>query len=150
MLRHLLSGLALVAIASADAAQEAQYSESRVAPSRVPPTFLRTAGKEAPGVRFSNVYKDNEQGYRFVGKAANGRTYSVRIDRQSAGHGPGGRAGWPPRSDVQRRQDAQDLEPSRPGKVSVLTARQRLTHKHERVLLVLIVRPEPWVGEREL
>ncbi|MDB5352812.1 MAG: repeat, subgroup [Planctomycetota bacterium] len=74
----------VVAIISAAAAQEASYSESRVAPSRVPAAFLKAAEKEAPGVRLATVYKDNEKGYRFVGKAADGRTYSVRIDRDGA------------------------------------------------------------------
>jgi hypothetical protein len=84
VLRPFVLTVALVAIVSAVAAQEADYSEYRVAPSRVPPLFLKTAEKEAPGIRFSVVYIDNEKGYRFVGKAADRKTYSVRIDRQGA------------------------------------------------------------------
>ena len=46
----------------AASAQEADYSEDRIAPSRVPAPFLKAAQKEAPGLRFSAVYKDNEKG----------------------------------------------------------------------------------------
>jgi sugar lactone lactonase YvrE len=82
MLRHLAPTLALVMFASIAAGQEATYSESRIAPSRVPPSFRKTAEKEVPGVRFSMVYKDIEKGYRFIGKGADGRTFSVRLDRE--------------------------------------------------------------------
>ncbi len=84
MLRHLVPMIALVAIASAAAAQEAGYGEVRVALSRVPPSFVKTAEKEAPGVQLSIIYRDNEKGYRFVGNTADGRTYSVRVDREGA------------------------------------------------------------------
>ena len=84
MICRLMPALTLVAVASIGFAQEANYSEIRVAPSRVPPAFLKTAEKEAPGVRFAIVNRDNEKGYRFVGKATNGKTYSVRIDGEGA------------------------------------------------------------------
>ena len=81
MLRRFVPTLVFVAIAPAAAAQEASYSEDRIAPSRVPPSFVKTAEKEAPGVRLLIIYRDNEKGYRFVGEAADGRTYSVKLDR---------------------------------------------------------------------
>ena len=84
MLRLFVPTLALVTLTSTAVAQEAGYGEVRVAPSRVPPSFVKTAEKEAPGVRLLIIYRDNEKGYRFVGEAADGRTYSVRVDREGA------------------------------------------------------------------
>ena len=84
MLRLFVSTLALVTVTFTAVAQEAGYSEVRVAPSRVPPASMKAAEKEAPGVRFLVVFRDNEKGYRFVGKAADGRTYSVRVDRDGS------------------------------------------------------------------
>ena len=78
------SRLALVTVTFTGVAQEAGYSEVRVALSRVPPAFMKAAEKEAPGVPFLVIYQDNEKGYRFIGKAADGRTYSVRVDREGA------------------------------------------------------------------
>lgn len=63
-------------------AQEADYSEDRIAPSRVPVPFLKAAQKEAPGLRFSLVYKDNEKDYRLVAKGPDGKTTAVKLDRE--------------------------------------------------------------------
>ena len=84
MLRLFVPALALVTFTFTAVAQEAGYSEVRVAPSRMPSAFMKAAEKEAPGVPFLVIYRDNEKGYRFVGKAADGRTYSVRVDRDGA------------------------------------------------------------------
>lgn len=73
--------LSLVLVVSAVHAQEADYSEDRISPSRVPQAFLKAAGKEFPNVRLATVYKDNEKGYRFFGTGNDGKTYSVRLDR---------------------------------------------------------------------
>ncbi len=63
-------------------AQEPSYSEDRIAPSRVPAAFRKAAEKEVPGVGFAIVYRDNEKGYRFVGQGSDGRTVSVKFDRE--------------------------------------------------------------------
>jgi WD domain, G-beta repeat len=81
MLQQLALTFVVVAISSAAAAQEATYSDDRIAPSRVPPSFRKTAEKEAPGVRLATVYKDNEKAYRFVGRSADGKTFAVKLDR---------------------------------------------------------------------
>jgi WD40 repeat protein len=79
-----VASLTLVTVTFTAVAQEADYSEVRVAPSRVPPAFVKAAEKEAPGVQFLVIYRDNDKGYRLVGKAADGRTYSVRVDSKGA------------------------------------------------------------------
>jgi WD40 repeat protein len=84
VLRLSFPTLAFVTITFTAVAQEAGYSEVRVAPSRVPAAFMKAAEKEAPGVHFLVVFRDDEKGYRFVGKAADGRTYSVRVDREGS------------------------------------------------------------------
>lgn len=82
MLRLSTVILTILALARGALAQEADYSEDRVAPSRVPASFKNTAEKEAGAVRLSMVYKDNEKDYRFVGKANDGRTFSIKLDRE--------------------------------------------------------------------
>jgi hypothetical protein len=52
--------------------------------SKVPPSVLQRAEKEAPGARFATTYKDNEKGYRLVGKRPDGSWISLRIDREGA------------------------------------------------------------------
>lgn len=84
MLRIFGSTLTLMAVVLTSVAQEAGYGEDRIARSRVPQTLMTTAAKEAPGVQFQFIYRDNEKGHRFVGKAADGRTYSVRLDQAGA------------------------------------------------------------------
>lgn len=73
--------LGVVWLGRAAFAQEAGYSEDRVAPSRVPAGFREVAEKESPGVRFSVIYRDNGKAYRFLGRLAEGKTVSVRVDR---------------------------------------------------------------------
>lgn len=84
LIRWAAAAMILVVATATTAAQEARYSEERMAPSRVPEAARTLAEREAPGVRFGAVYRDTEAGYRFVGRGADGRTFSVRIDRGGA------------------------------------------------------------------
>jgi hypothetical protein len=61
--------------------QEQDWNEDRQFPARVPAAVFRLAEKEAPGVSFGTVFKNREKEYRLVGKTAEGKTVSVRIDR---------------------------------------------------------------------
>ncbi len=59
--------------------QEQGYNEDRIRPSKVPQALRARAEKEAPGAKFSVIYTDNNEGYRFVGKKDDGSWVSVRF-----------------------------------------------------------------------
>jgi hypothetical protein len=81
MWRHFFTPLILLLTQTVAFAQEQDYNEDRIAPSRVPALFLKAAQKEAPGLRFSSVYKDSEKGYRFIARPARGKTTAIKLDR---------------------------------------------------------------------
>jgi DNA-binding beta-propeller fold protein YncE len=79
--RLIVGSLILIAIAPEARGQEQDYNEDRLTLPKVPAAVLRLAEKEAPGVQFSTVYKNQEKEYRLVGRKDDGKTVSVRVDR---------------------------------------------------------------------
>ena len=71
--------LVMTLVSLSVSAQEAGYNDDYVTPSRVPSAFRATAEKEAPGIRFTKVLRDNEKAYRFVGRDSVGKTVSVKV-----------------------------------------------------------------------
>src|SRR5438270_8797821 len=82
MNRPIIAAIAILTSAATVAVgQEQDYNEDRLAISKVPAAALRLAENEAPGVEFSAAYKNQEKEYRLVGRRDDGRTVSVRVDR---------------------------------------------------------------------